>query len=409
VTNPDYDSVGDELDDDGSNWYDPDNLSAGWYFTSTVIDTLSGPALANVSWDHSNDAYDQLTYDPDLDGDGVFRYVDDDGDGVVTVTLTITDHVGNAASDTVLLNLDDIAPTITSPYIHDYNSEYLHVVYSLTVYYGDDMGSPQDFEVRGCAEDAGVGPYQATYPLVFGDQQPQPDNITASPHCWAGDYDVYQGDCCDGTITVTVSDLVGNSATQIFTYTRDIISPTISYGSPPIVEHSPHDALYADGTTVYYSDQMGGTAQSFTVKGNAADNGGGAGLDRATFSSPHLDDPGDDLTFPKWSGIYYVDSSESGSGTITVKVYDNVSNWSQLTFDYFEDTTAPTVELTDVTNPGYDSADGELDDDGSNFSLPLPATTVLAGPPVVPSGIIPMTPTTTPRVVPSTAMAPSVA
>jgi hypothetical protein len=112
---------------------------------------------------------------------------------------------------------------------------------------------------------------------------------------------------------------------------------------------------------------MGGTAQSFTVQGNAADNSGGAGLWRATFSSPHLNDPGDDLTFPNWSGIYYVDSSDSGSGTITVTVYDNVSNTSQLTFNYVEDTTAPTVELTDVTDPGYDENTNELDTDGSNW------------------------------------------
>jgi hypothetical protein len=366
VTNPDYDSVGDELDDDGSNWYDPDHLSAGWYFISTVTDTLSGPALANASWDHSNDAYDQLTYDPDLDGDGVFRYVDDDGDGMVTVTLTITDHVGNAASDTVLLNLDNTEPIITSPSIHDYGSPWLHVVYDLTVYYGDDMTSPQSFRVEGQSNDGtGVGLDRAQFSEAFGNPPPYDDT---TPITWNAHYYPDDQDWGNGTITVNVLDLVGNSATQIFTYTRDTDSPDISYGSPPIFEDSPYlYAPYPDGTTVYYSHQMGGTAHSFTVQGNAADNGGGAGLWRATFSSPDLNDPGDDLTLPDWSGIYYVDSSESGSGTITVKVYDNVSNWSQLTFNYFEDTTAPTVELTNVTNPGYDSADGELDDDGSNW------------------------------------------
>jgi hypothetical protein len=364
VTPPDY--------DDGSKWYDPDNLSAGWYFTSTVIDTLSGPALANASWDHSNDAYDQLTYDPALDGDGVFRNVDDDGDGMVTVTLTITDHVGNAASDTVLLNLDNTEPIITSPSIHDYGSPWLHVVYDLTVYYGDDMTSPQSFRVEGQSTDGtGVGLDRAQFSEAFGNPPPYDDT---TPITWNAHYYPDDQDWGNGTITVNVLDLVGNSATQFFTYTRDTDSPYISYGSPPIFEDSPYlYAPYPDGTTVYYSHQMGGTAHSFTVQGNAADNGGGAGLWRATFSSPDLNDPGDDLTFPDWSGIYYVDSSASGTGIITVKVYDNVSNWSQLTFNYVEDTTAPTVELTDVTDPGYDHDPDwsepldELDTDGSNW------------------------------------------
>jgi hypothetical protein len=363
VTNPDYDSVGDELDDDGSNWYDPDHLSAGWYFTSTVTDTLSDPALANASWDHSNDAYDQLTYDPGLDGDGVFSGVSDDGDGVVTVTLTITDNVGNSASDLVVFNLDNTDPTITSPTITE-GSAYLHAN-GLTVYYGDKMGTAsQAFTVQGNAQDSGVGLHYVSYSAALN-QGYSTDYLHLE--AWYRDYTANQSHTTSGVITATVYDRLGNFATQTFTYTRDITSPDISYGSPPIVENSPHDALYADGTTVYYSDQMGGTAQSFTVRGDATDNGGGAGLWRATFSSPHLNDPGDDLTFPDWSGIYYVDSSESGSGTITVKVYDNVSNWSQRTFDYVEDTTAPTVVLTDVTDPGYDENTNELDTDGSNW------------------------------------------
>jgi len=358
----DEDDPDDWLDDDGSNWYDPDNLSAGWYFTSTVTDALSGPALANASWDHSNDAHDQLTYDPGLDGDGVFSGVSDDGDGVVTVTLTITDHVGNSASDLVVFNLDNTDPTITSPTITEY-SDYLHAS-GLTVYYGDEMGGSQAFRVQGNAQDSGVGLDYVAYSAALNQGYSEDDTHLEN---WYRDYTADQYDTTSGVITATVYDRLGNFATQTFTYTRDIDSPDISYGLPPIVEHSPHDALYADGTTVYYSHQMGGTAQSFTVRGTAADNGGGAGLRRATFSSPHLNDPGDDLIFPDWSGIYYVDSSESGSGTITVKVYDNVSNWSQRTFNYVEDTTAPTVVLTDVTDPGYDENTNELDTDGSNW------------------------------------------
>jgi hypothetical protein len=364
----DEDDPDDWLDADGSNWYDPDNLSAGWYFTSTVTDTLSGLALANASWDHSNDAYDQLTYDPGLDGGGVFNGVSDDGDGVVTVTLTITDHVGNSASDLIVFNLDNTDPTITSPAITE-DSVYLYAD-DLTVYYGDDMGGSQAFTIQGNAQDSEVGLDYVAYSAALGEPYYEDsDNLEN----WHRDYTANQYDTTSGVITVTVYDRVGNFATQNFTYTRDTDSPIISYDSPPIVEDSPYlYAPYPDGTTVYYSHQMGGTPHSFTVQGSAADNDG-AGLDRATFSSPHLTDPGPDNDPAEWSGTYNVDSSESGSGTITVKVYDNVSNWSQRTFNYVEDTTAPTVELTDVTDPGYDydpdwgQDQDELDTDGSNW------------------------------------------
>jgi hypothetical protein len=278
------------------------------------------------------------------------------------VLFTVTDSGGFTDTALITFTQDITDPTIVSPTLNEL-SLFLHADGPM-LYYGDEAAL---FWVEGEAQDDGAGPYQATYSVAF-ESAPPDDELIPPLYSWEGYYAVAaETDYGDGTITVTVSDLVGNSATQIFTYTRDTDSPDISYGSPPIVENSPHDALYADETTVYYSDQMGGTAQSFTVQGNAADNSGGAGLDRATFSSPHLNNPGPDNDPAEWSGTYNVDSSESGSGTITVRVYDNVSNWSQRTFNYVEDTTAPTVVLTDVTDPGYDENTNELDTDGSNW------------------------------------------
>lgn len=366
VTNPGYDSGGGELDTNGSNWYDEDDFPGGnWTFTSDTNDSgAAGLAYGSAFWDHSANQTDR-TLNCGPDGDGTFLGVSSDDEGTVTVTVTITDHVGNSASNLVVFNIDNTKPTIYpgSPPIVE-GSPYLYAN-DLTVYYGDEMGTaPHAFTVQGDAQDSGVGLDYVSYSAALGEPYHEdPDNLEN----WHRDYTANQYDTTSGVITATIYDRLGHFATQTFTYTRDITSPDISYGSPPIVENSPHDALYADGTTVYYSDQMGSTPQSFTVRGNAADNGGGAGLDRATFFSPHLSDPGDDLFLPYWSGIYYVDSSDSGTGLITVRVYDNVSNWSQLTFDYIEDTTAPTVNLTSVTPPGYDENTDPLDTDGSNW------------------------------------------
>jgi hypothetical protein len=361
VTNPGYNPDGDELDDD-ANWYNADDFIGGnWAFTSTTSDDGAGRDSCSAFWDHSNDTYDHTT-GCTLDGDGSFSGVNNDDDGTVAVTVTLTDHVGNSASDLVVFNIDNTGPTVISPTISEFGgSDYLYVD-DLAVFYGDDMTTPQNFKVQGYAEDPGVGPYQVTYSLIFEDQQPLPDNIIVSPHLWAGTYSVYTDDCCNGTINVTVTDRLGNATVQTFTYTRDITSPTLS-GPFTIVENSPY--LSATGTTVYYSHQMD-TAQSFTVQGNAADNG--AGLYRAIFSPAFGVTPPADYDPANWSGTYDdVESGDNGDGTITVKVTDNVSNWSEKTFNYVEDTTDPTVNLTSVTLPGYDENTDPLDTDGSNW------------------------------------------
>jgi len=368
VTNPDYDSnfppSWNELDDDGSNWYDPDNLSAGWYFTSTVTDTLSGLALANAFWDHSTDHTDRST-DPDIDGTGVFTDVASDGDGAVTVTLTITDNVGNSASDTVVFSLDNTKPTIYpgSPPIVE-GSPYLYAN-GLTVYYGDEMGFwSQAFTVQGNAQDIGVGLDYVAYSAALNQGA-----FEDSTHleAWYRDYTANQYNTTSGVITAAVYDRVGNFATRIFTYTRDVTSPEIV--PTAITETSPY--LHADGLTLYYGDMMGGSAQNFEVQGTASDDTNGAGFREVIFpTDTAFGDPQEEAdSNSPWSGIYNVLSSDYGSDNIVVTAYDNVGNWSTAVFTYIEDTTNPTVTLTYVTPGGYDEdePDDWLDADGSNW------------------------------------------
>jgi len=356
-------------------FYDPglDPTGGTVYFNSlagegagqvlTVIVTCSG----TVASFEGAPAFDD-TPPPDTSAPWEITYTVEMGaETQSSIVFTVTNALSQTDTAVITFTQDITDPTITSPTITE-GSAYLHAN-GLTVYYGDEMGAAsQAFTVQGNAQDSGVGLHYVSYSAALN--QGYSEDFTHL-ESWSRDYTAKQSNTTSGVITATIYDRLGNFATQTFTYTRDNISPDISYGSPPIVEDS--DYLYApypDGTTVYYSHQMGGTAQSFTVQGNAADNGGGAGLWRATFSSPDLDDPGPDNDPAEWSGTYNVDSSDSGTGIITVKVEDNVSNTSELTFNYVEDTTAPTVELTDVTNPGYDPNGDELDTDGSNWYDP---------------------------------------
>ncbi len=233
VTDPGYDFVDGELDDDGSNWYAAGDLTPTWDFTSTTSDSGSGLASGNCTWDHQSDAGSDQASDCGPDGSGSFTGVADDPDGTVTVTVTISDHVGNTASDSVVLNIDKTPPAITNPSIDDQHSPYLHVV-GTTVYYGDDMGSSsQTFTVQGDASDSGVGlgsnPTSAvTFSTALSDN---PSNY-GTPTDWKGDYTARSSDSDSGSITVTVYDLLGNNSTQPFTYTRDTGNPSSNANSP---------------------------------------------------------------------------------------------------------------------------------------------------------------------------------
>ncbi len=232
VTDPGYDFVPGELDDDGSNWYAAGDLTPTWSFTSTTSDSGSGLASGTSTWDHQSDANSDQTSDLDPDGSGSFSGVADDPDGTVTVTVTISDQVGNSASDSVVLNIDKTPPTITNPSIDDQDSPYLHVV-GTTVYYGNDMSSSQAFTVQGNASDSGVGlgsdPISAvTFSTALNDN---PLNEGTSSE-WQGDYTARRSDSDSGSITVTVYDLLGNNSTQTFNYVRDTGDPSSLASSP---------------------------------------------------------------------------------------------------------------------------------------------------------------------------------
>jgi hypothetical protein len=355
VTDPQYDPDGNELDSI-NNWYRTSLLGSGWAFTSNTEDNGSGLASGSCTWDHqSGTDYDQAL-SCGTGGDGLFPGVDNNPDGTVTVTVTLTDMVGNAASDVVVLELDDTPPTISSPSIYDYNSDYLHPV-GTDIYYGNDMPSPVSFTVQGHAVDGGSGLDRATFAQALMAGKPGDD---FEPSAWAGTYTIDYTDWGNGNILVTVYDKVGNFASQTFHYERDTSNPTISDVS--ISAASPY--LYAVGSGIYYSDQMGSNPETFSVQGSASD--AGSGYSHVTFPSAFGETPPADTNSP-WQGVYSVTSSNNGNGSIVVTAFDNVANTVTSTFIYTEDITPPAVTLDDVTDPGYDAADGELDNDGSNW------------------------------------------
>lgn len=378
VTDPGYDYDPDwgqptnELDIDGSNWYSAGNfigLTYRWYFTSTTSDGGAGLASGSAFWDHSSGITHDQTKNCGSDGSDFFSGVGDDTDGVVTATVTITDRVGNSADSSVVLNIDNTRPDITSPSINEHNEPHLHVYPgSTSIYYGDGMGSdPEDFDVEGWAQDDGVGLDKATYPMAF-DTTPSPDDLKASPppdpnpRFWSGRYAADEEDYGDDFIQVTVSDLLGNSRTRSFAYWRDVTHPQVTLTDVTDPDYDPDEnELNATGNWYRTSGLAGWAFTSDT-------SDSGAGLTSGTASGTAFwDHPNDthDQTIDCGSGGdgTFTGVSDDGSGTVTVTVTitDNVGNAT---------TSVPLVIRLDGTPPsvpGSFAYQNDADSGGDGF------------------------------------------
>ena len=254
VTDPQYDSAGDELDYDGSNWYRTSALTAGWSFTAAVTETGAGYDTGLARWDHQSNPADDQTLTPTFNGTdaltGTFANVHTNADGLVVASLVVTDRVGNRSSPvTVTLNLDGSSPVISSPAIIE-NSQYLYAVGNSGIYYGDDMTTTVPFTLTGSAGDGGVGLDRATFSPALGDTPPD----DSDPSTWEGVYDADSSNTDEGTITVTVYDKVGNSITQTFVYTRDTQGPGTIFN----FNHVPDSDSGNDGfdPDLYHEDDL---------------------------------------------------------------------------------------------------------------------------------------------------------
>ena len=185
---------------------------------------------------------------------------------VFTVTNTITE------TDTAVITFteDITGPSITSPYISE-SSDYLHFDGLLTIYYGNGMESAQTFIVTGhSSDDSGVGLGGVDFSPALGDDPYNQGTLSD----WWGEYSAASGNTKSGQITVTVYDLLNNSTTQVFTYTRDIGNPASVAGSPQYDNEAPIVVTYTNATDTGGSGlQSVGLWYKKEINGTWADSG----------------------------------------------------------------------------------------------------------------------------------------
>ncbi|MFX0124284.1 MAG: hypothetical protein ACFFAE_11650, partial [Candidatus Hodarchaeota archaeon] len=311
-------------------------------FTVTVTaDDAAGAGVYGVfmsAWDDDSDI--NITTGPNY----ARQYSTDSSETSGSINLYTYDNVGNFDPSPVVITMteDTTDPTTTfSSIVEDTPHDFLYYPGSgTTVYFSDGMaGTDQLFTVTVTADDAaGAGVY-AVFMSTWDDDSDI--NITTGPN-YARQYSTDSSET-SGTINLYAYDNVGNfdPSPVVITMTEDTTNPTTTFSS--IVEETPHDFLYypGSGQTIYFSDDMAGTDQLFTVTVTAGDTGG-AGLYGVRMST--WDDDSDTYitTGPNYARQYSTDSSET-SGTINLYAYDNVGNFdpSPVVITMTEDTIAP--------------------------------------------------------------------
>gem|GEM_PF-5537849 len=273
--------------------------------------------------------------------------------GNYTYNITAIDLVGNNNTENsfafggVWLFYDNINP-LANLYNVTESSAHLYYNYtSNTLWYGDNMGSPQTFVIQVNASDIPSGLDYATGSTMLGDT-PTDATEGAAPDVYDLTYNATAADTSTGVITISVYDLSGNLNNSVtVNVDRDTTNPRVFATS--VTESSPY--LYSpNATTLFYSNGMGASAHSFAWQGTASDPD--AGLDQATFTSAFSDVQPADTTPGNWSATYDIANVDTGTQTITVTVTNNVgdSNGSVMLTGY-EDLTPPSIGLPAINVP----------------------------------------------------------
>ncbi|MHA1971819.1 MAG: hypothetical protein ACTSW1_02430, partial [Candidatus Hodarchaeales archaeon] len=255
--------------------------------------------------------------------------------GTFTITYTATDQVGNSATDTFQFIYDGTSPTLSdvmSAYAKTGDTDEVYGDVGTNVLYFSnsfDTSATVTFTADGTDGESGVRGVDFG---VFGADNPVED--VSSPY--TGSYVIDNVDIT-GTITVTIYDNVGNSASGTITCTEDADAPTISVTG----ESESSTYLYAEyGTDIegVYGSGMG-SVQSFTITGTASDSGSGLlSLDDDTAFGGGPSNTGN---LSNWEFVYQITATDNGDVVVTYTVIDNVGNSNTATYTFYEDNTDP--------------------------------------------------------------------
>ncbi|NHJ03142.1 MAG: hypothetical protein EAX86_13475, partial [Candidatus Heimdallarchaeota archaeon] len=309
--------------------------SATVTFTATGEDNFDGSGVRGIDFGLFGEDPPE---DPSAPYTGQYIINNDDADG--TIIVTIYDNVGNSNSSTITCIQDDTNPTISITSEVE-NSDYLYVLISGSEgVYGSKMNSnSQTYVISGTAFDSGSDLNNISDNTGFGNN---PSN-TGTLSNWEFIYLITASDNGNVVITYTVTDNVGNTATDVYTFYEDNTNPSLTDAMSAYNEagdiNEVHGVIVNDW--FYFSNSIPSSA---TVTFTATGTDGLAGVYGIEFGAFGADLATNDTSAP-YQGVYSITNADS-SGTITVTIYDNVGNYVSDTITCTEDATNPSISVT---------------------------------------------------------------
>jgi hypothetical protein len=297
---------------------------------------------------------------------GDYQFSSATGVGTDTVQVTAYDHVGNHVADAYVYRGVNTQPgvafvDVTRP---GYDAPPDNPLDDLGNWYAEqDLNAPPGssswwFQALVTpADNVGIVAASATWDHEAGAAYHQTIYPTLLSNTLEGTFANVSNDPSGlVTVTVTITDDLNRVASDTLLLRIDNQGPDIA--DDGWTENSEY--LYADGSTLYFSHQMGTTGQTGTLSGLADDGANGSGLDSIAFSFPETLGPSQpDPSLPDWSIQYFVSNSSTGTGSpVQVTVRDHLENQTARTYAYVQDTVSPSVPgnfriTTAPVIPGY--------------------------------------------------------
>jgi hypothetical protein len=288
------------------------------------------------------------------------------GDGTYVIKSFATDGSGNieAPAATVTFSLDNTAPSNSLTLIAQSPAGASFKSGNIVYYRGTGGGSGGNFKVRNTVADIGSGPASSTAAALGGTTVGWTSTPGTVGTPTGGPYDSNtfswtEGASSQPTATFSGSDIAGNTAATVLTFTNDSTSPTggavtvngiaaSGLGTTSVAS----DAAFAIGSRADYVDTGSGlassvlTVQSFALSSSNGIAAGVCGAASAPFNSPTV-----------------VTGTTQPAGMVTGRCYtyaltgtDNVGNTAVVLTTVLLDSTAPsapTPSLSAATGNTY--------------------------------------------------------
>jgi hypothetical protein len=261
------------------------------------------------------------------------------------IIITSTDKVGNQITAIVTFLKDNYDPEISISSLVE-NSPYLYNPTSALMYYSNNGGGARAFTVTILGQEThsnlDAGLKNSSFPDIYDTDGGFNSSVgTGDSHSlnWDHQYSFTPTVTANGSYSITVYDLVGNSESATLEVYKDDNDPVVNITS--IFENS--WLLYYNAGELFYSNDQTMNA-SFTLNITVNDGAGESGRASVNGSTAFGESPSSSVYISNsyYHLDYYINFGENDEGILLITGYDKVGNSATDSFTLTIDNNGPT-------------------------------------------------------------------